>query len=471
MSTDGLRLNRRAVLGAAGLGFGGLALNALLAAEAQGATGSPLQPKRPQLPARATSCIFILLEGGPSHIDTFDPKPRLRELHMTEFTRERTKFMSQMETGKRYYVGSPFEFIRAGKSGMEVCEHFPSLAQCVDDLCFYRGAQAESVNHPTALYHLNTGNQFGTDPSLGAWCAYGLGTLNQNLPAFVVLPDEMYPQGGPANWSNGFFPPHYQGTPFRSAGSPILDLAPPAAVTRQTQRRNLDLLAKLNTEHATRRPDHAELAARMDTYELAFRMQAEIPDLANLEREPPVIKELYGIGQRESDSFGRRCLLARRLVEKGVRFVQLYSSGWDSHDDLATAHGARMRAVDRPIAGLLRDLKQRGLLDETLVVCCGEFGRSPDNGVRRNSKVWGRDHNPAAMTLWLAGGGVKAGAIVGATDETGQRAIELAHPLRDVHATLMHLMGLDDNRLRFFHAGRNKQLSQVGAQVIQEILA
>jgi uncharacterized protein (DUF1501 family) len=209
----------------------------------------------------------------------------------------------------------------------------------------------------------------------------------------------------------------------------------------------------------------------MDTYELAFRMQAEIPDIVDLEREPETIKAMYGIGERESDGFGRRCLLARRLVEKGVRFVQLYSSGWDSHDDIATAHRARMRAVDRPIAGLLRDLKQRGLLDETLVVWCGEFGRSPDNGVRRNSKVWGRDHNPAAMTMWFAGGGVKAGAIVGATDETGQRAVETARPLRDVHATLLHLLGLDDHRLRFFHAGRHKQLSQVGARVIEELLA
>jgi hypothetical protein len=390
---------------------------------------------------------------------------------MTEFVREKTKFQSAMESGKRYYVASPFEFIRGGKSGMLVSEHLPHLAACVDDLCFYRGAVAESVNHPTALYHLNTGNQFGTDPALGAWCAYGLGSPNRNLPSFVVLPDETYPQGGPANWSNGFLSPQFQGTPFRSGGSPILDLVPPRGVTREVQRKNLDLLRHLNRRHRELHPEHADLAARIETYELAFRMQAEVPGIVDLDREPEAVREMYGVGSSDTDSFGRRCLLARRLVEKGVRFVQLYSTGWDSHDDIATAHSNRMRSIDLPIAGLLRDLKQRGLLNETLVVWGGEFGRSPDNGVRRNSKVWGRDHNPQAMTFWMAGGGARAGAIVGATDETGQKAVEVVRPLRDFHVTLLHLLGLDDNRLRYFHAGRSKQLSQVGGQVIREILA
>ena len=466
---DRLHLTRRELLFRSACGLGGVALASLLQQDA--ARAGALAKKTPHRRARAKACIFLLMEGGPSHVDTFDPKPKLRELHMTEFVRERTQFVSQMESGKRYYVGSPFEFAPAGKLGIPVSEHFPNLAGCVDDLCFYRGAQAESVNHPTALYHLNTGNQFGTDPALGAWCSYGLGTLNDNLPAFVVLPDSMYPQGGPANWSNGFLPPHYQGTPFRPQGTPILDLAPPAGVPRELQRQNLDLLQELNRGHQQHHPGHADLAGRIDTYELAFRMQAEVPGIVDLDREPTAIREMYGIGAAETDDFGRRCLLARRLVEKGVRFVQVYSTGWDSHDDIATAHRNRMHAVDRPIAGLLKDLKQRGLLDETLVVWGGEFGRSADNGVRRNSKVWGRDHNPAAMTLWLPGGGVRRGAIVGATDETGQTAVEAVRPLKDVHITLLHLLGLNDDKLRYFHAGRHKQLSQVGGQVIAELLA
>ncbi|HYT88192.1 MAG TPA: DUF1501 domain-containing protein, partial [Gemmataceae bacterium] len=251
---------------------------------------------------------------------------------------------------------------------------------------------------------------------------------------------------------------------------PILDLNPPAGVTRATQRRNLDLLAELNRDHQTRHPQNADLSARMETYELAFRMQTEVPRVLSLDGESALTQRLYGIGEPETDIFGRKCLLARRLVEQGVRFVQLYASGWDSHDYIEDAHRNRMRAVDRPIAGLLFDLKRRGLLESTLVVWAGEFGRSPDNGIRGGIKV-GRDHNAGAMTVWLAGGGVKAGHIVGATDDIGQRAVEVVHPLKDLHVTLLHLLGLDDNRLTYFHGGRFKQLSQTGGQVIREILA
>lgn len=338
-------------------------------------------------------------------------------------------------------------------------------------MCFYRGAVGESTNHPTALYHLNTGNTFGGDPALGGWIAYGLGTENQNLPAFIVLPDLMYPQGGSANWSNGFLPAHYQGCALRATGSPILDLAPPEGISREHQRRNLDLVNDLNHLHASRHPNHAELAARMDNYELAFRMQAEMPLAADVDKEPEKTRELYGIGEKETDGFGHRCLLARRLVERGVRFVQVYSSGWDSHDDIQTAHRNRMIAIDKPIAGLLRDLKRTGLLESTLVIWAGEFGRSPDNGVRRGGKAYGRDHNASGMTVWLAGGGVRAGHIVGATDELGHKAVEVVHPFRDLHVTILHLMGLDDAKLTYFHGGRFKQLSQVGGQVIRELLA
>lgn len=464
MSTNRMRIvtpSRRELLFGGGMGLGSVALSAMMAAQG------------PHHKAKAKNCIFLLMEGGPSHIDTFDPKPKLDSLHMTKFQKERNKFEANMNTGERYYVKSPFQFRRAGRMGIEVNTLFEEFAGVVDDVCFYRGLQAESVNHPTALYHLNTGNQFGGDPALGAWTSYGLGTENRNLPSFIVLPDVAYPQGGAANWSNGYLPATHQGTPLRPAGAPVLDMAPPPGVTPERQRTTLDLLAALNRKHQERHPDHAELAARVESYELAFRMQAEMPKVLDISKEKPQTLAMYGIGgaNPDTDAVGRRCLLAKRLVEAGVRFVQVIAMGWDSHDYIEKAHGARMRAIDRPVAGLLTDLKQSGLLDETLVVWSGEFGRSPDNGIRGGGEAWGRDHNATAMTCWLAGGGVKAGHIVGATDETGLRAVEAVHPIRDFHVTLLHLLGLDDAKLRYFHAGREKQLSQTGGEVIRELLA
>jgi hypothetical protein len=459
------QVNRRELLFGTGMGLGSIALQAM--------AGGPLSPKPGHHQAKAKNCIFLLMEGGPSHIDTFDPKPKLDELHMTSFAKERTKFAAAMNTGERYYVKSPFAFQRAGKLGIEINTLLPNFAGVVDDVCFYRGLQVESVNHPTALYHLNTGNQFGGDPALGAWVSYGLGTENQNLPSFVVLPDVAYPQGGAANWSSGYLPAYYQGTPLRPEGAPVLDMSPPKTVTSIQQAANLAFLRELNRMHQAANPDHAELAARMESYELAFRMQAEMPEIVDLHREPKATLEMYGIGgdDRDQDALGRRCLLARRLVEKGVRFVQVIAMGWDSHDFIQKAHGARLRAIDKPLSALLKDLKRTGLLEETLVVWAGEFGRTPDNGIRRGSTSWGRDHNPNAMSVLLAGGGVRAGSIVGATDETGATAVEVVRPLRDFHVTLLHLLGLDDARLRYFHAGRDKQLSQVGGQVIRELLA
>jgi hypothetical protein len=461
--------SRREFLYHSGMGLGAVALTAMLQQDARAGT---LDPKKPHYAAKAKRCIFLLMEGGPSHIDTFDPKPKLAELHMTRFEKKQNKFEANMNTGERYYVRSPFEFRRAGKMGIEINSLFENFSGVVDDICFYRGLKAESVNHPTALYHLNTGNQFGGDPAVGAWVAYGLGTENQNLPAFVVLPDVAYPQGGAANWSNGFLPAHYQGTPLRPEGTPILDMTPPPGMTPERQRENLDLLNALNRTHQRRRPEHEELAARIESYELAFRMQAEMPRVIDFSKESPKSLEMYGIGgpNKDADALGRRCLLARRLLEAGVRFVQVIVMGWDSHDYIEKAHGARMRAVDKPFAALIGDLKRTGLLDDTLVVWAGEFGRSPDNGIRRGGAVWGRDHNATAMPVWLAGGGVKAGHVIGATDEVGLNAIEVVHPIKDFHVTLMHLLGLDDNRLRYFHAGREKQLSQTGGQLIRELL-
>ena len=297
------------------------------------------------------------------------------------------------------------------------------------------------------------------------------GTLNQNLPAFVVLPEGAFPQGGAANWSNGYLPAYYQGTPLRPSGSPILDLVPAYGQTPAAQRANLDLLAELNRADLARHPEHAEAAARMEAYELAFRMQAEVPDVIDLSKEPQATLDLYGIGQPATDSFGRRCLLARKLVQAGVRFVQLFEGGWDSHDYIERAHTQRIKAIDKPVAALVQDLKRLGLLESTLVVWGGEFGRSPDNGVRGGGQVVGRDHNAKAMNILLAGGGVKAGCRVGATDELGDQAALCVHHVRDLHVTLLHLLGLSDNKLTYFHEGRFKQLSQIGGQVIRELLA
>jgi hypothetical protein len=410
-----------------------------------------------------------MMEGGPSHIDTFDPKPALAKLHLKEFTRA-GEMKSAMESGKRYFVQSPFQFRQTGQSGAWMAENWKHLGNVADEICFYRGCQVDSVNHPTAMYQMNTGNRFGGDPAVGAWTTYGLGSVNQNLPGFIVLPEVSYPQGGAANWSNGFLPAHYQGTPLRPTGSPILDLKPTEGITRAHQRENLDLLATLNGMHAQQHPEHAELSARMEAYELAFRMQRQVPDLLDLQHEEQHILDLYGIGREPTDAFARKCLLARRLVENGVRFVQLYAGSWDSHDYIERAHGNLIRQVDQPIAALIADLKQRGLLESTLVVWCGEFGRSPDNGVR-GGVAYGRDHNPSAMTIWFAGGGVKAGHTVGATDETGAEAVECVHHVRDLHVTLLRLLGLDDNKLTYFHGGRFKQLSQFGGQVIEELIS
>ena len=419
--------------------LGSVALTALLDAEARSAAPPESTAAGPHFSAKAKNCIFLMMEGGPSHIDTFDPKPKLADLHLQEFNRG-GKEKSAMESGKRYYVQSPFQFVKAGESGADMAEGWQRLADAADDICFYRGCQVDSVNHPTAMYQMNCGNRFGGDPAMGAWVNYGLGTLNQDLPGFVVLPAVSYPQGGAANWSNGYLPTHLQGTPLRPKGSPILDLEPPPGVDRTRQRKNLDLLATLNQHHAQQRSDadQAKLLARMETYELAYRMQTQVPEVLSLDGETQNTLDTYGVGSDPTDQFGRKCLLARKLVEKGVRFVQLYHGSWDSHDYIARAHRNLVQAVDQPIAALLSDLKQRGLLESTLVVWCGEFGRSPDNGVRGGT-AYGRDHNPSAMTVWLAGGGVNAGHTVGATDETGAEAVvgstPCARPARDAAAT------------------------------------
>ncbi len=459
---------RREFVYGLGTTLGSIALTSLLAQDKQ-QTAAPLAPKSGHLQPRAKRCIFLMMEGGPSHIDTFDPKPALEKLHLKEFTREGRQ-KSAMESGKRYYVQSPFKFRQHGQSGAWMSDPWQHLSAVADDLCFYRGCQVDSVNHPTAMYQMNCGNRFGGDPAFGAWVTYGLGSVNQDLPGFIVLPEVSYPQGGSANWSNGYLPAYFQGTTLRPKGSPILDLLPPPGVTTDRQRANLDLLSQLNQTHHQQHPQHDELLARMESYELAFRMQMQVPEAMNLDSESDATKTSYGIGQNDTDAFGRKCLLARKLIEQGVRFVQLYAGTWDSHDYIERAHGNLIRQVDQPIAALIKDLKQRGLLEDTLVVWCGEFGRTPDNGVRGGT-AYGRDHNPKAMTIWLAGGGVQAGHTIGLTDDTGMEAVECVHHVRDLHVTLLHLLGLDDNKLTFYHGGRFKQLSQFGGQAISELIA
>ena len=457
------QLSRREALYGLGTGIGSLAFSSLAQAENIHSTGI-------HHPARAKRCIFLMMEGGPSHIDTFDPKPELEKRHLQKFKRNGER-ESAMSSGQRYFVKSPFEFEKAGKCGADFSSEWHHLKNYADDMCFYRGCQVESVNHPTACYHVNTGNRFGGDPAVGAWVTYGLGTLNDNLPGFVVLPRTSYPQGGASNWSNGFLPADYQGTPLRPEGSPILDLNLPKGMTREDQRSNLDLLAQLNKKHFQNRPQQDELNARMSSYELAYRMQMEVPGILDIAGESEKTREAYGIGDNKTDAFGRKCLLARRLVEKGVRFVQAYAGNWDSHDYISRAHGSLIRSVDKPIAALLGDLKARGLLEDTLVVWCGEFGRTPDNGIRGGGASYGRDHNPKAMTMWFAGGGTKSGHTIGATDEIGAEAVDCVHHIRDVHCTWLNLLGLDDNKLTYYHAGRYKQLSQFGGEVINQLIA
>jgi hypothetical protein len=473
---------RRSFLYGLGASLGSVALTALLREYAHGQEGSreatedheqgrksnPLTPRTGHFPAKAKSCIFLMMEGGPSHIDTFDPKPHLEKVHLQEFVRE-GKQKSAMESGKRYYVQSPFKFKKVGQSGADMAENWEKLAKFGDDLCFFRGCQVDSVNHPTAMYQMNCGNRFGGDPAIGSWVTYGLGSINQDLPGFVVLPEVSYPQGGSANWGNGYLPASFQGTALRPKGSPILDLSPPRGVTQQLQQDNLNFLSQINQAHLSQHSWHSDLEARMQSYELAFRMQTEVPVSLDLSQEDQRTQEMYGLGVAETDAFGRKCLLARKMVESGVRFVQLYNGTWDSHDYIERAHGNLVRAVDKPIAGLLEDLKQRGLLETTLIVWCGEFGRTPDNGVRGGT-AYGRDHNPNAMTIWLAGGGCNAGHTIGATDELGMTAVEEVRSIRDFHVTLLRLLGLDDNKLTYYHAGRFKQLSQFGGRVIDKLI-
>ena len=471
---------RREFLWQAGGAFTSVALAGLLdregffASQAVAADGvtpfaNPLAPKPPQFAAKAKSVIFLFMYGGPSHVDTFDYKPKLYELDGQTIP-VKTKGRGGAKSEGRV-VGPKWKFKQYGQSGQWVSDLFPYLATCADDIAFLKSMTADSPIHGSAMLQMNSGRILSGSPALGSWVNYGLGSVNENLPGFVVMLD---PSGGPIsgakNWSSGYMPATYQGTVMRSKGAPIVDLNLPAGMTRPIQRELLDALHAANAEHLAARADNSNLAARIASYELAYKMQQYAPEAVDLGQESQETLELYGLDQERTLDFGRRCLLARRLVERGVRFVQLYSGGahndsnWDAHGDLEKNHNFHAGATDKPIAGLIKDLKQRGLLDETLIVWGGEFGRQPTAEYAMGT---GRDHNAYGFTMWMAGGGIQGGRSVGATDELGSAAVEEPLHVKHMHATILHQMGLNPNVLSYFYGGLDQKL--VGVEHVEPI--
>jgi hypothetical protein len=459
-------------------GFAGTALTYLLAQDgffakaAASSPASPYAPRQSHFNAKARSCIVLFMYGGVSQVDTWDPKPELTKRSGQPIPNLSDDPLLKVRNPGAL-LGSKYKFKKHGQSGVEVSELYPHLAQRIDDMAVIRGTYADSFAHGSGLLQMNTGFLRQGYPSLGSWLSYGLGTFNQNLPAYVVMLDHRGgPITGPPNWSSGFMPAAYQGTVFRTSGDPILNLKPPGGTSTAQQRNQLDLLHKFNADSEAANPDHSELAARTASYELAFRMQAHAPQAVDLAQETEATRRLYGLDNPRTEKFGQRCLLARRLVERGVRFVQVYSGGghndenWDAHGDVNKNHELHCGETDQPIAALLTDLKQRGLLDETLVVWTSEFGRTPTG---QNGK--GRDHSPRGFTTWLAGGGVKGGQTIGETDEFGYAAVHNRVHVHDLHATILHLMGIDHTLLRYFFAGRDYRLTDVSGRVVQEAVA
>lgn len=457
--------NRRDFLRKGGAGFGALALTALmndsrLMAEFGDAGGKPGNPQAAKLThklGKAKSVIFLFMEGGPSHIDLFDPKPLLKKLHGQQLPESFGSVITAMGESRAPLLADKREWKQHGQSGLWISNWLPHTAQLADELCVVRSCVSDGINHSGGVCQMNTGSIFGGRPSLGSWVNYGLGTENQNLPAFVVIKDtETSVVNGVRNWSAGFMPATYQGVEFEGGAQPISNLAPPKGFSAARQKNKLAFLGKLNRDYNVSRQDNSELDARIRAYELAFRMQAEAPEAVDLKHESEETKKLYGIDNSRTEVMGRNCLLARRLVERGVRFVQLYhgsGSKWDAHVKIEENHTKYCHEQDKPVAGLLQDLKARGLLDETLVIWGGEFGRTP-----MSEKGDGRDHNPTGFTMWMAGGGVKAGTTIGSTDELGLRAVEDKIHVHDLHATILYLMGIDHTRLVYTHKGRPERI-------------
>lgn len=475
-------MSRRQWLSRAANGFGGLALASMIAQQATAAEPpllrptDPLSVRAPHFPPKAKNVIFLFMDGGPSQMDTFDPKPRLALEHMQPIRMDNTPTTVFNISNKVF--ASPFSFAQYGESGHWVSELFPHVAGCVDDLCIVRSMTANFSEHTAANYFIHSGSGFQGRPSMGSWLTYGLGSECKDLPGFVVLDSGLIPPGGMDCFGAGFLPASYQGTLFRRGEHPIADLEPREAAG-EAQRGKLQLLSKLNQGVLERFGEVSELEAVIANYELAFRMQSAVPDLLEISGETEATRQLYGLDEDDTSEFGRQCLLARRMVERGVRFVELLTprrqgqDRWDQHQRLEAGHRVNSRAVDKPIAGLLKDLKSRGLLDETLVVWGGEFGRTPTAqiGESQDPKTVGRDHNPFGFTMWLAGGGVKPGTVYGATDEYGYFAIENKVHMHDLHATILHLLGLDHKRLTFPFSGRDMRLTDVHGEIVQDILA
>jgi len=467
-----------------GAGFAGLALSTLLgddgffgrhglAAENTPSAEGPLAPRKPHVASPVRSVIFLMMNGGPSHVDTFDYKPSLAKYAGQTLPPEKS-FTNSGGRKMGFLTPAWREFRPGGESGLMISDYFPRVREQADRLALLRSCHTDSHAHGSALVAMNTGSTFIGKPSLGSWALYGLGTENQNLPGYVVILDKRGgPISGQPNWASGYMPAGYQGTLFRPSGDPVLDLRGPAHVDRAALRTQLDLLARLNDEHMAERTGGDELAARIQSYELAYRMQAEAPEAVDLASEDQATLDLYGVGQTPTDEFGRNCLIARRLVERGVRFVQLYSGGghleetWDAHESVEKNHGRHAGEVDQPIAALLTDLARRGLLDSTLILWGGEFGRMP---FAEGEGAPGRNHNPYGFTMWLAGAGVRGGTSYGTTDEFGFAAEENPVHLHDIHATILALMGLDHERLTYFHQGRDERLTDVHGHVIREIM-
>ena len=457
---------RRDLLRNAGAGFGGLALAALLQerrALAATDASNPIAPRPPHFAPRAKRVIFLFMPGGPSQVDTFDPKPRLQ----TDDGKPAPKaYLGQQRT----LLASPWKFARHGQSGIDVSELFPHTARQIDRLCVIRSMVTDDPNHPGGCLLMNTGERVLSRPSLGSWVTYGLGSENENLPGFMAIGPGPLIEGA-RQYGASFLPAAHQGTFVSDLEAPIRNLAN-ARVSPAQQRRDLDALARFNELHRASRADDSRLTARIAAFELAYRMQAEAPEAFELAGETPATRRLYGLDEPATATFGRQCLLARRLVERGVRFVQLYHTTggfqpWDQHSDLKGGHEKNALATDLPVAGLLADLQARGLLEETLVIWGGEFGRTP----AREGNADGRDHHPYGFTMWLAGGGVKGGMIHGATDDFGWDAIEGRVHVHDLHATILHLLGLDHERLTYRHAGRDYRLTDVSGTVVGDILA
>lgn len=471
--------SRRDFLFRAGNGFGALALSYLMQREAlaQGKTQpgkklvNPLAPKPPHFAPKAKAVIFLFMVGGPSQMETFDPKPVLDKLHGQQMPASFGEVKSQFVKTGTPLMGSAWKFKKYGQSGTEVSDLLPHTASCIDDIAVIRSCYTESFVHAPAMYQMINGRVLAGHPSLGSWVTYGLGSESENLPAYCVMTQPQgLPEGGSPMWGAGYLPAIHQGTLLRNGSTPILHLQPPAEISRQQQSKMLSYMRRMNEQSLGE--NDSELAARISSYELAYRMQQHAPEAVDLSKESKETKKLYGLDDSQTAEFGTRCLLARRLVERGVRFVQLYSGGgpvsvqWDAHDNVKTNHEQMCRWTDQPVAALLKDLKGRGLLDSTLVVWGTEFGRTP---VSENGK--GRDHNPTGFSMWMAGGGVKGGQVIGQTDEIGFKTVGPRYHPRDIHASILHLLGMDQMKLTYLHNGRFERLTDFGGNVIESLVS